>query len=327
MIVVTGGAGFIGSCAVAALNGRGIRDIAIADHLGKGEKWRNLANLEFSEYVDKADLFSFLENRRPDAVLHFGACSATTELDADYLMENNYRYTTRLAAYCLERGARFVYASSAATYGGGEQGYSDDEECLERLRPLNPYGYSKHLFDLKARRQGWLTRSAGLKFFNVYGPNEYHKGEMCSVVLRAWRQIRAEGEVRLFKSYRGEYADGGQLRDFIYVKDAVRQALFLLDHPEVNGLFNSGTGRARSFDDLAKAVFLALGLPPRLRYVDMPPGLAERYQYFTEAEMGKSAGAGYPVEPTALEDGVRDYVLNYLERGEARVEPWKGDRA
>jgi len=229
-------------------------------------------------------------------------------------MENNYRYTLKLARHALQNNIRFIYASSAATYGAGERGYADDEKSIHLLRPLNMYGYSKQLFDLKARREGWLKRMAGLKFFNVYGPNEYFKGDMASVIFKAFNQIKETGVMRLFKSHRPDFKDGEQLRDFVYVKDAVAIVLYLLEHPEVNGIFNVGTGKARSFKDLVNATFTAMGLEPDIVYIDMPEEIRDRYQYFTEAKMDKLRRAGYDRPFYSLEEGVTDYVQNYLSR-------------
>ena len=319
LIIVTGGAGFIGSCMVSKLNRLGRDDIVVVDSLGRSDKWQNLRHLAFADYLDKSQLHAFLANNTDiEAIVHMGACSATTETDAHYLMENNYRYTLELARHALESGVRMIYASSAATYGDGSLGYEDDEDTIHELRPLNMYGYSKQLFDLKARREGWFQHLAGLKFFNVYGPNEYHKGAMTSVVYNAFHQIAGTGSVNLFKSHHPDYEDGGQQRDFVYVQDAVDVMAFLLEHPEVNGLFNLGTGRARCFRDLALAVFAALEKEPRIVYVDMPVHLRDRYQYFTRADMSKLHACGYEGEATSLEAGVADYVRNYLTRGLAR---------
>lgn len=316
MIVVTGGAGFIGSALVWKLNQLGRDDIVVVDQLGTDEKWRNLVPLRFAEYIDKDDFLRLVVDRElippPEAIVHLGACSSTTERDADYLMRNNYRYTRTLAEWCLARDVRFIYASSAATYGDGSAGYSDDDGVTPTLAPLNKYGYSKQLFDLWALRTGALEKIAGLKFFNVFGPNEYHKGEMASVIYKAFHQIRDTGVVRLFKSERDDYADGGQQRDFIYVKDCVAVIAWLIERRGVNGLYNLGTGIARSWNDLVKAVFDAVGQPARIEYIDLPASLCGRYQYFTQAAMDKLRKTGCPVDFPSLETSVADYVRGYL---------------
>lgn len=316
MLIVTGGAGFLGSAIVWKLNELGRRDILVVDSLGTDDKWRNLANRRYTDYLHKGDFLRRIraggDPFKASAVVHMGACSATTERDADYLYENNTRYTTELCRFCLERGIRFVAASSAATYGDGAQGFEDGAQGLERLKPLNMYGYSKHRFDLAARDNGWLEAMASLKFFNVYGPNEYHKGDMMSVACKAFRQIRDTGSVRLFRSHRADVADGGQRRDFLYVKDCADVVAWLVENSGANGVFNVGTGQARSFKDLAGAVFQAMGLPPRIDYVDIPEPIRDRYQYFTEAPMERLRAAGYRRPFTSLEEGVRDYVANHL---------------
>lgn len=315
--IVTGGAGFIGSNIIAALNERGEDDILVVDHLGQSEKWRNLVGLRFAEYQEKDDFRAAVQFDRVgdvDVVFHMGACSTTTETNASYLIDNNYRYTRELCAWCLEHNVRFIYASSAATYGDGSLGYSDDDETTQKLRPLNMYGFSKHLFDLWALRHGVLDQVVGLKFFNVFGPREDHKGDMRSVAHKAYQQILESGEVRLFRSYRPDYADGEQVRDFVYVKDAVEVALFFADHPERNGLFNCGTGRARTWNDLARAVFAAMDRPVKIRYVDMPDYLQGKYQYHTVAEVTKLKEAGYDRPFTELEEGVRHYVREWLAK-------------
>lgn len=315
-IIVTGAAGFIGSALVWALNQAGEDDILAVDHLGTSEKWRNLRALRFADYIEKADFRRLVaEGRIGDgvkAILHMGACSATTERDASYLSDNNFNCTKELALFAASKGVRFVYASSAATYGDGSQGYLDDETKLDSLRPLNMYGYSKHLFDLWARRNGLLSKITGVKFTNVFGPNELHKGEMRSVVCRAFEQIRETGKVRLFKSYRPEYADGEQRRDFLYVKDAVSMTLHLMEHREATGLFNIGSGRAETWNSLATAVFNAMGVTPKIEYIEMPVSLRDKYQYFTKAEMDKLFSSGYPKPVAPLASAVGDYVKNYL---------------
>lgn len=313
--IVTGGAGFIGRNVVQALNQRGESDILVVDDLGRGEKWKNLRDLRFDDLWSVQDFRAAVRaNRLPNAavVLHLGACSATTEPDADYLADNNYRCTRELCEWCLAQEARFVYASSAATYGDGSRGYSDADEATPTLRPLNMYGFSKQLFDLWALRRGLFDRIVGLKYFNVFGPYEDHKGEMRSVVHKAYGWIQETGEVRLFRSYRPEVADGEQRRDFVYVEDAVNVTLWFVDHPAVSGLFNCGSGRSRTWNDLARATFAALDREPVIRYVDMPESLRDRYQYFTEADMTKLRAAGCDVPFHSLEEGVARYVGSYL---------------
>lgn len=317
LFVVTGGAGFIGRNIVAALNERGEENILIVDRLGTDDKWKNLVGLDFFDFIDIDDFRAGINAeglKDVKTVFHMGACSDTTERDADYLLDNNYGYTCECCAWCVENGIRFIYASSAATYGDGSRGYDDDEDLLPALRPLNMYGYSKHMFDLWARRNGLFKMIAGLKYFNVYGPYEEHKGDMRSVVNKAHGQIGETGEVGLFKSYRPEYADGEQLRDFIYVKDAVAQTLWLHDNPNVSGIFNCGSGQARAWIDLAKATFAAMGREEKIRFIDMPEQLRGKYQYHTEAEMEKIRSEGFNHRARSLEDGIEDYVGNYLEK-------------
>ena len=313
-VLVTGGAGFIGSALIWALNHRGCERIVVCDHLGTDEKWRNLTALRFEDYVEATDLMTRLESGALgefDLVLHLGACSATTERDASFLIRNNYEFTKNLAAWSLPKGARFVYASSAATYGDGTGGMSDTSP-IEPLRPLNMYGYSKHLFDLYAQRQGFLDDVVGLKYFNVYGPNEDHKGEMRSLVHKATAQAQQEGVIRLFRSYRPDFRDGEQKRDFLYIKDAVAMTLHLAATPGAGGLFNLGSGEARTWIDLARAIFAALGQEPDIQFIEMPDALRGKYQYFTKADITKLRNAGYDSPLTPLEDAVRDYVCNYL---------------
>lgn len=320
-IVVTGAAGFIGRNTVAALNARGITNLVLVDRLRSGEKWRNLVGLEFEDLIAPEALLALVDSGRApeaDAVVHLGACSATTERDADFLLENNYRYTRRLAEWALRTGARFVYASSAATYGDGAQGYRDDPAALGALRPLNMYGHSKHLFDLWARRHGMLDRIVGLKYFNVYGPFEDHKGDMRSLVHKAHGQILERGWIDLFRSDRSDYADGEQKRDFIYVRDAVDVTLHFVEHRERGGLFNCGTGQARTWLDLARALFAAMDRAPDIRFIPLPEKLRGKYQYFTEADTTHLRAAGYAKPFTSLEDGVRDYMRSYLSPGAKR---------
>lgn len=319
-ILVTGGAGLIGSALIHALNQRGREDILVTDILGKDAKWKNLSPLRFDDYL-QADAFLDLLEENPDAlgsiktIYHLGACSATTETDAGYLMENNYGYTKRLAQWALARGIRFVYASSAATYGDGAQGMDDGTGHLDTLRPLNAYGYSKHLFDLHAKRLGWLDQIAGIKYFNVYGPNEGHKGEMRSLVAKAYEQILETGKVRLFRSHRADYKDGEQVRDFVYVKDAVAMTIHIAETPSANGLFNIGTGTPRTWVDLATALFTALGRKPEIDFIDMPPHIRNQYQYHTCADVSRLHATGWSAPATTLEEAVSDYVRNYLVPG------------
>jgi ADP-L-glycero-D-manno-heptose 6-epimerase len=318
MIVVTGGAGFIGSALVHALNRRGCTDICIVDIEDHPEKKKNLAVLKFSRLVSPEP---FLEQvlagslEGVDTLFHLGACSSTTETDVDFLTRNNFQFTQHLARYCLERDIRFIYASSAATYGDGQQGYSDNVSRLATLKPLNPYGQSKQDFDVWAQQEGVLGRMVGLKYFNVFGPNEYHKEDMRSMVLKGYEQIRDTGKLRLFKSYRDEYGDGEQVRDFIYVQDAVAMTLFFHDHPEINGLFNVGSGQARCWNDLAQALFTGMNQEPVIEYIEMPDSIRDQYQYHTCAEMDKIRSAGYDRPTLSLEDAVNDYVNQYLIPG------------
>jgi ADP-L-glycero-D-manno-heptose 6-epimerase len=316
LIVVTGAAGFIGRNLVAALNARGHHNLLLVDSLGRDEKWKNLRGLVFDDLVSPADfLRTVQEDKLPkvEACIHLGACSATTEADADYLLENNYRYTRTLCEWALKNGIRFVYASSAATYGDGAQSYDDSDAVTPQLVPLNMYGYSKHLFDLWALRTGRLDKIVGLKYFNVYGPYEDHKADMRSLVQKAYYQVAARGYLELFKSHRPEYKDGEQKRDFIYVRDAVDVTLwFALEAKSKNGLFNCGTGEARTWLDLARALFTAMEKKPDIRFIDMPEVLRGKYQYFTQAKMTKLRAAGYDKPFTSLEEGVRDYAHGYL---------------
>lgn len=319
MIIVTGGAGFIGSAFVWRLNQEGISDIVVVDSLKTSEKWRNLVGLDYENYLHKDDFLDMvMDNSLPkgvEAIVHMGACSATTELDSDYLMENNYRYTQILADWAIKKNVRFIYASSAATYGTGHQGFDDNHELLPSLRPINRYGYSKHFFDLAALRHGMIEHCVGLKFFNVFGPNESHKGDMRSVVCKAHREIYETGQIRLFKSHRSDFRDGEQKRDFVYIKDVVEAMWLLLGHRKINGIFNLGTGKARSWNDVAHALFSAIGREPRIEYFDMPPGLRNQYQYFTQANMDKLSSVLPALRFRSLEESVREYVLEYLNNG------------
>ena len=323
MIIVTGGAGFIGSAFVWKLNREGIEDIIIVDRLGSTDKWKNLVNLRYSDYLHRdAFLKMATEDAVPfkaDALIHMGACSSTTERDADFLWTNNFSYTRTMSAWAMKQSIRFIYASSAATYGNGSQGFSDDHAKIPGLKPINMYGYSKQVFDVWSLKHKQENKMAGIKFFNVFGPNEYHKGDMTSVIFKAFHQIRQTGKVRLFKSYLPEYGDGGQMRDFVYVKDCVDAMWWLLQNPAANGIFNLGTGKARTWNDLIHAVFAAMNIKPNIEYIEMPEGLRNQYQYFTQAEMGKLKTAGCPVNFSPLEDSVRDYVVNYLQQADPHL--------
>jgi ADP-L-glycero-D-manno-heptose 6-epimerase len=316
VIIVTGGAGFIGSCVVRTLNEAGIDDIVIVDNVSDTDKWMNIRNKRFIKYVHKAIFLNELETyENVTAIIHMGAQSSTTEKDFDYLYNNNFEYTKALWNYCAKRQIQFIYASSAATYGDGSNGF-DDTQDIDMLMPLNGYGYSKQLFDLWVKYQAEIfpRQYVGLKFFNVYGPNEYFKGSMASMIFHGYRQIRESGEIRLFKSCNPEFKDGGQLRDFVYVKDICSVIKWLLENPQVNGLYNVGTGRAQSFRELAEATFHALGMEPDIKYIDMPDHLKKKYQYYTKAEMGKLRAAGYKKAFMDLEEGTRDYVLMHLDK-------------
>jgi len=319
-VLVTGGAGFIGSALIWALNQRGVEDILVADLLGTDDKFLNLVPLRFADYIEGDHLLASLSGRDPRLrgvrwVFHLGACSSTTERDVRYLMQNNYEYTKALAAWSLKNKARFVYASSAATYGEGAQGMDDQNPNLHRLRPLNPYGYSKHLFDLHAQHEGYLPKIVGLKYFNVFGPNEAHKGDMRSVVHKAFGQIRDTGRVQLFKSYHPDYKDGGQKRDFLYVKDAVAMTLHLATASKAGGLYNLGSGEAHTWLELVAPIFAALGKAPKIEFIDMPETLRAKYQYFTQANVAKLRASGYTAPVTPLTQAVADYVGHYLAPG------------
>lgn len=311
-IIVTGGAGFIGSAICWRLNQLGEADILIVDRLDETDKWKNLAPLQFADYIDADDFLERLDRfKDAQTLLHLGACSATTERDANYMMRNNYEFTKRLANWSIERNARFIYASSAATYGDGSNGMTDGTENLNNLRPLNIYGYSKHLFDLYAKRSRLFDTIVGLKYFNVFGPNENHKGEMRSLVNKAFAQIRETGALQLFKSANPDYEDGEFGRDFVYVKDAVEMTVHFIENPG-NGLFNVGSGKMHTWNELAKAIFNALDLPPKIEFVEMPEPLRDRYQYHTQADISRIRQTGFEKPTTSLNESVADYVKNYL---------------
>ncbi|TAI61950.1 ADP-glyceromanno-heptose 6-epimerase [Bradyrhizobium sp. Leo170] len=321
MLLVTGGAGFIGSNVVAALNDAGRTDVVVCDVLGHDGKWRNLAKRQLADFVPPTELSAWLSGRQLDAVIHLGAISETTATDGDLVIETNFRLSVRLLDWCTANATPLIYASSAATYGDGEAGFRDEQtvEALKKLRPMNLYGWSKHLFDLTvaeraARGEKLPPQWAGLKFFNVFGPNEYHKGTMMSVLARRFDDIKAGRVVQLFKSHRDGIVDGDQRRDFIYVDDTVRVMMWLLATPSVSGLFNVGTGTARSFKDLMLSAYAALGRPPNIEYVDMPEQIRGSYQYFTQADVDRLQRAGYNGGFTRLEDAVDAYVNAFLDR-------------
>lgn len=326
MLIVTGGAGFIGSCVVRTLNDAGRDDIIVVDNIASTDKWKNLSNKKYIKYVHKD---KFLADELPsltsqyggsshgnvEAIIHLGACSSTMERNFDYLHSNNFEYTKILWDYCAEYDIPFIYASSAATYGDGSHGFNDKAD-IDALRPLNAYGYSKQLFDqwVEHQAKSFPIQHVGLKFFNVYGPNEYYKGSMASMVFHGFKQIKSEEKIKLFKSYRKEYPDGAQERDFVYVKDVCSVITWFLENGNISGLFNVGTGEARTFGELAHAIFYNLGIKQNIEYIDMPEGLREKYQYHTLAEIGKLREVGYKKEFFTLESGIRDYVMNYLDR-------------
>lgn len=330
MIVVTGGTGFIGSNVVAGLEATGYEDLVICDVLGTGDKWRNIAKRELRDIVPPDRLMDYLDGHagEVEAIVHMGAISSTTEKDADLIVETNFVLSRKLWKWCATNDVRFIYASSAATYGDGGEGFEDQDSIahLAKLRPLNAYGWSKHVFDRRVSRIVQDNRAgtgekmppqwAGLKFFNVYGPNEYHKGDMMSVACKLYPQIMAGVVAKLFRSGHPDYQDGGQMRDFIYVGDCVDVILWLLENPQVSGLFNVGSGKARSFKDLAESCFRALGKAPQINYIDMPQELQAKYQYFTQADMTKLRAAGYTKPMTELEEGVRIYMQDYLSKAD-----------
>ncbi|MFP4521785.1 MAG: ADP-glyceromanno-heptose 6-epimerase [Fibrobacterota bacterium] len=318
MFILTGGAGFIGSCVLKTLNERGINEIIVVDRLRDKSKWKNLNGKNFHDFVDKdkfldyikEDAFTFMT----DAFIHMGACSSTTERNADYLMKNNYQYSRILTEYCVKKGIRMIYASSAATYGSGEHGFSDSNETMVKLLPVNAYGFSKHVFDKWANYSGNLDHICGLKFFNVFGPNEYHKEDMSSVVYKAYKQIMENGSLKLFKSDHPDYEDGMQMRDFVYVKDCAEVVWKLINNPAQNGIYNVGTGKPRTWIDLGNAVFKAMGKEPSIQFIEMPEKLKGKYQYYTCADNAKLNASPSSHDFMSLEDSVKDYVINYLQK-------------
>jgi len=314
IIVLTGGAGFIGSCFLSKLNQEGEKDILVVDQQDNDDKWKNLVGKDFIDFVEKDDFLSQAKPADVKVVFHIGACSSTMETNADYLYKNNYEYSKKLAEWALEKKIPFHYASSAATYGDGSLGYSDEDEQSLKLKPLNLYGNSKQMFDVWLIKNKLADKVVGYKYFNVFGPNEYHKGEMRSLVVKAYQQIKKDNKIRLFKSYKPEYKDGEQVRDFVYIKDVVDLMFKFYKNPRVKGIYNIGTGQARTWNDLAKAIFSALALEPNIEYIPMPEQIRDKYQYFTRADLGKLSKSVIMYYFRPLEDAVADYVLNYLEK-------------
>lgn len=326
MILITGAAGFIGSAVAYALNQNGRKDLILCDAFGEDDRWKNLLGLRYCRFVHRDELFYYLTEdphaRSITSIVHLGACSDTTETDMDYLLENNVNYSIRLCLWALKRRkpVRFVYASSAAVYGDGSLGFSDDENLTPRLKPLNKYGFSKWMFDMWVLENGLTDKVAGLRYFNVFGPNEYHKGVMASVVFRSYPQAQREGRLRLFESHRPDIAHGEQARDFVYITDAVAMTLFVLNNRSANGFFNIGSGRAHTFNELAHALFDGLGRKPLIEYFPMPEELRNRYQYFTQADMGRLYAAGYPRQKDRFHNHVVQYVSRYLVPGCLRLQ-------
>ncbi len=327
MIIITGGAGFIGSNLLAALEEKTDEDLVICDRLGSDDKWRNISKRNLRDIIKPENLIDYMNLHKDQisVVFHMGAIASSTEKDADKVIEQNFTYSRKLWRWCGENGVRFIYASSASTYGDGTQGFDDTEniEALSKLHPLNPYGWSKHLFDKRTvslssgpheGKEPVPPQWVGLKFFNVYGPNEYHKGDQMSVLCKLYPQVLAGAAARLFKSHNPEYEDGGQLRDFIWIDDCVDVLMWFYENKDKSGLYNLGSGKARSFKDLAVATFAAASLEPKITYIDMPQELRGKYQYFTEASIQKLRDAGYNKEFTSLEDGVKAYVKGYLSQ-------------
>jgi ADP-L-glycero-D-manno-heptose 6-epimerase len=315
MIILTGGAGFIGSCFLWKLNQEGINDVLVVDHLDKDEKWKNLVGKSYYDYIQKNDFFRAVISRqvpKPQVIVHLGACSSTTLTDANYYIKNNYEYSKVLALWAFELSIPFIYASSAATYGNGELGYDDDLAKIKDLLPINMYGYSKHIFDLWLLNNNYINKTAGIKFFNVFGPNEYHKSDMRSIICKNYDEVSQKGLIKLFKSYNEKYPDGTQRRDFVYIKDVVDAMYFLFQNPSKTGIFNLGTGKSRTWIDVAKAMFAVVGKKEKFEYIGMPYYLRAKYQYFTEAKMDNLRKAGYNKPFMELEDSVKDYCF-YLK--------------
>jgi ADP-L-glycero-D-manno-heptose 6-epimerase len=318
MIILTGGAGFIGSAFLSKLNAEGITDVIVVDYLDETEKWKNLVGKQFSDYYQKDDFIQLVKDNKipvPRHIIHMGACSSTTCIDAGYFIKNNYEYSKTLAEWAISNKVPFLYASSAATYGIGDKGYSDRDEDMVDLQPLNMYGYSKHLFDLWLLKNKLINKVTGIKFFNVFGPNEYHKGEMMSIVCKKLKEITEDGCIKLFRSHNKKYQDGEQKRDFVYIKDVVEVMYYLMENFRETGIYNLGTGKAQGWNDLADAMFAALGKNAKIKYIDMPEQLKEKYQYFTQADLGKLREAGCNHEFMPLQESVKDYVVNYLVEG------------
>jgi len=323
--VITGGMGFIGSAVVWEMNNSGIDNLIIVDSPSTNNSWKNLVNIRFADIIDKNTFIKKIEENKInyliEGIIHMGACADTTENRVDYLLENNFQYTKKLATWAINNNCRFLYASSAATYGNGPD-FADDEEKIYLLKPLNIYGYSKHLFDIWAYRNNLLKQIAGIKFFNVFGPNEYHKGEMRSVIHKKFYEIMETGKANLFKSYKPQYKDGEQKRDFIYIKDAVKIIMFIYKNKSINGIFNAGTGIARSFNDIAKTIFSILGKKENIQYIDMPENIRNSYQYFTQADVKKIRNAGYKETFLSLEESIQDYIKNYLLKEDPYLKPF-----
>jgi len=324
MYIITGGAGFIGSALVWEMNNNGIDDIIIVDHLANNEKWKNLVPLKFNDYFEKEHFRKLIENppdsfKNSSAIIHLGACSSTTETDASYLIDNNFNYSKELAVFAKKNSIRMIYASSAATYGDGTLGYKDEESQIHKLRPLNMYGYSKQIFDLWTLKNGFFSTMTALKFTNVFGPNEWHKNEMRSLVCKAYEQILETGKLKLFKSHHPNYKNGEQMRDFLYIKDAVKMISHVVNN-KIFGIYNIGSGKAETWNSLANAIFEGMNKTPKIEYVNMPEHLKNKYQYYTKADMSKFSATGFQHKPNPLNNAVIDYVRNHLTE-KSHLEP------